>query len=78
MGSNCSGTIIPEQTTILEQTTGSSCSGIIPEQTTGSSYSGTKISGVRFEPSSRVTIRLTSMRAVFKYRYAGRLTNNFK
>jgi hypothetical protein len=36
------------------------------------------VSGVRFEASGRLTIGLTAMRAVFKYRYPGRLTNNFK
>jgi len=33
------------------------------------------VSGVRFEASGRLTKRLTAMRAVFKYRYAGRLQN---
>jgi hypothetical protein len=33
------------------------------------------ISGVRFEASGRLTRRLTAMRAVFKYRYAGSLKN---
>jgi hypothetical protein len=33
------------------------------------------VSGVRFEASGRLTRRLTAMRAVFKYRYAGSLKN---
>jgi hypothetical protein len=33
------------------------------------------VSGVRFEASGRLTKRLTAMRAVFKYRYAGSLKN---
>jgi len=33
------------------------------------------VSGVRFEASGRLTRRLTAMRAVFKYRYAGSLNN---
>lgn len=33
------------------------------------------VSGVRFEASGRLTRRLTAMRAVFKYRYAGSLRN---
>lgn len=33
------------------------------------------VSGVRFEASGRLTKRLTAMRAVFKYRYAGSLQN---
>jgi hypothetical protein len=33
------------------------------------------VSGVRFEASGRLTRRLTAMRAVFKYRYAGSLQN---
>src|ERR1044072_51908 len=33
------------------------------------------VSGVRFEASARLTRRLTAMRAVFKYRYAGSLKN---
>jgi hypothetical protein len=33
------------------------------------------VSGVRFEASGRLTPRLTAMRAVFKYRYAGSLKN---
>jgi hypothetical protein len=33
------------------------------------------VSGIRFEASGRLTRRLTAMRAVFKYRYAGSLKN---
>jgi len=33
------------------------------------------VSGVRFEASGRLTRRLTAMRAIFKYRYAGSLKN---
>jgi hypothetical protein len=33
------------------------------------------VSGVRFEASGRLTRRLTAMRSVFKYRYAGSLKN---
>lgn len=33
------------------------------------------VSGVRFEAAGRLTRRLTAMRAVFKYRYAGSLKN---
>jgi len=33
------------------------------------------VSGVRFEVSGRLTRRLTAMRAVFKYKYAGSLKN---
>jgi hypothetical protein len=33
------------------------------------------VSGVRFEASGRLTRRLTAMRAVFKYKYAGSLKN---
>ena len=33
------------------------------------------VSGLRFEASGRLTRRLTAMRAVFKYRYAGSLKN---
>lgn len=33
------------------------------------------VTGVRFEASGRLTRRLTAMRAVFKYRYAGSLKN---
>ncbi|RYE14527.1 MAG: hypothetical protein EOP34_06335 [Rickettsiales bacterium] len=33
------------------------------------------VSGVRFEASGRLTRRLTAMRAVFKYRYAGSSKN---
>lgn len=33
------------------------------------------VSGVRFEASGRLTRRLTAMRAVFKYKYVGSLTN---
>jgi len=33
------------------------------------------VSGVRFESSCKLTRRLTAMRAVFKYRYAGSLKN---
>ena len=33
------------------------------------------VTGVRFEASGRLTRRLTAMRSVFKYRYAGSLKN---
>ena len=33
------------------------------------------VTGVRFEAAGRLTRRLTAMRAVFKYRYAGSLKN---
>ena len=33
------------------------------------------VSGVRFEAAGRLTKRLTAMRAIFKYRYAGSLKN---